>query len=167
MSVGKRAEKLYDKLKKQAAKGGYNLNPDREFTMQLMEGLVTNIDRYGYMACPCRLADGERDNDLDIICPCDYRDADLVEHGACYCGLYVSDEVRDGEKELGAVPERRPADPSQRPQNRESVGPERVSGELALPVHRCRVCGYLCARADPPGKCPVCGAAADRFERFM
>ena len=82
MSVEERAEKLYDRLKKQADKGGYNLNPDREFTMQLMESLVTNIDRYGYMACPCRLADGERQKDLDIICPCDYRDADLDRKSA-------------------------------------------------------------------------------------
>jgi ferredoxin-thioredoxin reductase catalytic subunit len=162
----KRAEELYEKLDRQARKGGYNLNPDREFTMDLMRGLVENLDRYGYMACPCRLADGDRQRDLDIICPCDYRDADLLEHGACYCGLYVSETVRDGDEELTPVPERRPADPEKRPQ---SSPPEPGDGprDLPFPVHRCRVCGYLCAREDPPGRCPVCGAAADRFERFM
>jgi rubrerythrin len=36
-----------------------------------------------------------------------------------------------------------------------------------LPVWRCKVCGYLCARPRPPLKCPVCRADQDRFERFM
>ncbi|MDT8396896.1 MAG: ferredoxin:glutaredoxin reductase, partial [bacterium] len=38
---------------------------------------------------------------------------------------------------------------------------------LAYPVWRCKVCGYLCAREHPPGKCPICKADKDRFERFM
>jgi rubrerythrin len=38
--------------------------------------------------------------------------------------------------------------------------------ETALPVWRCKVCGYLCARERPPGKCPICGADRDRFEEF-
>jgi len=37
---------------------------------------------------------------------------------------------------------------------------------MALPIWRCRVCGYLCARERPPGVCPICGAKHDRFERF-
>lgn len=45
--------------------------------------LLINERRYGYRACPCRLASGAKEEDLDIICPCDYRDADLNEHGGC------------------------------------------------------------------------------------
>ena len=163
---GKEAESLFSRLDGQARKSGYNLNPDRDFTMELMDGLLTNMRRYGYMACPCRLADGERELDLDIICPCDYRDADINEYGACYCGLYVSDEVREGGRELTAVPERRPPDPGDRHGvDRRKNGP--ITGKLELPVYRCRVCGYLCAREEPPGKCPICGVSADRFQRFM
>jgi ferredoxin-thioredoxin reductase catalytic chain len=33
-------------------------------------------------------------------------------------------------------------------------------------VWRCKVCGYLCARPQPPLKCPICKADKDRFERF-
>jgi ferredoxin-thioredoxin reductase catalytic chain len=29
------------------------------------------------------------------------------------------------------------------------------------------VCGYLCARNEPPEICPVCKAKKDRFERFI
>jgi ferredoxin-thioredoxin reductase catalytic chain len=74
----------YEKLYRDAEAGGYHLNSDVEFTRELVQGLLVNQERYGYFACPCRLASGIRAQDLDIICPCDYRDADLVEFGACY-----------------------------------------------------------------------------------
>jgi ferredoxin-thioredoxin reductase catalytic chain len=77
-------QSLYEKLKNDAEAGGYHLNPDEGFTLELVEGLAANLGRYGYMACPCRLADGERLADLDVICPCDYRGADLSEYGSCY-----------------------------------------------------------------------------------
>lgn len=159
---------LYRQLDREAEEMGYHLNPDSDFTRDLIRGLLKNENRYGYWACPCRLASGDRDEDLDIICPCDYRDQDLVEHGACYCALYVTKEVLSAEKELEPVPERRPS-----PEERERAA--RVlsapSGEppssLSYPVWRCRVCGYLCARDDPPGVCPICKADRDRFERFI
>jgi len=77
-------DRLYEKLKREAEAGGYHLNPDAEFTKALVKGLLTNEKRYGYQACPCRLAAGRKEEDLDIVCPCDYRDADVVEFDACY-----------------------------------------------------------------------------------
>jgi ferredoxin-thioredoxin reductase catalytic subunit len=77
-------DRLYEKLKKEAEAGGYHLNPDAEFTKALVKGLLTNEKRYSYQACPCRLAAGRKEEDLDIVCPCDYRDADVVEFDACY-----------------------------------------------------------------------------------
>ena len=77
-------DRLYDKLKKEAEAGGYHLNPDAEMTRALVKGLLTNEKRYGYQACPCRLASGRKEEDLDIVCPCDYRDADVVDFNACY-----------------------------------------------------------------------------------
>ncbi len=101
-------ERLHNRLNKEGESGGYHLNPDVPFTQDLVRGLLINENRYGYWSCPCRLASGTKAEDLDIICPCDYRDPDLTDHGACYCALYVSDEVLKGEKKLGPVPERRP-----------------------------------------------------------
>ena len=75
--------------------------------MELLEGLLTNKERYGYMCCPCRLASGDRMADRDIICPCDYREPDVAEYGACYCALYVTKEWNEDDRAL-AVPERRP-----------------------------------------------------------
>jgi len=103
-----KVDALYDALKRWAESTGYNLNPDEEFTRGLVEGLLINRQRYGYQSCPCQLASGDKQKDRDIICPCDYRDADLEEWGACYCALYVSDEVLRGEGELQYIPDRRP-----------------------------------------------------------
>ncbi|HBE89301.1 MAG TPA: ferredoxin:glutaredoxin reductase [Elusimicrobia bacterium] len=103
-----KASALREKLDREAREGGYIINPDADMTGFLCEGLVRNIERYGYMACPCRLASGKRAEDLDIICPCDYRDPDLAEHGACFCALYVDSDIASGKKEARSVPERRP-----------------------------------------------------------
>ncbi|RME20096.1 MAG: ferredoxin:glutaredoxin reductase [Deltaproteobacteria bacterium] len=162
--MNEEAEKLYERLRREAEEGGYLLNPDRQFVLELMEGLVANQKRYGYLACPCRLADGERGADLDIICPCDYRDPDLAEFGTCYCGLYVSEEVASGKKPLESIPDRRPPPEERKAQAGGDEKRPSISG--SLPVWRCRVCGYLCAREQPPLKCPICKADRDRFERF-
>jgi ferredoxin-thioredoxin reductase catalytic subunit len=85
-------EKLYEMLKKTQESKGYFFNKDRERVFELLDALITNKKRYGYMACPCRLASGIKDNDKDIICPCVYRLPDVEEYGSCYCNLYVSEE---------------------------------------------------------------------------
>ncbi len=77
-------DSLYQQLKNDAAGYGYFLNPDMDFTLDLVKGILVNEKHYGYGACPGRLATGNKSQDLDIICPCDYRDPDLTEHGSCY-----------------------------------------------------------------------------------
>ncbi len=157
-------DRLYERLFREAESAGYHLNPDVESAKELVKGLIINERRYGYRACPCRLASGKREDDLDIICPCGYRDRDLNEFGACYCALYVSDAVRKGEKKAGSIPERRPPRAERRTEApKEGTKPT----GLSLPVWRCKVCGYLCAREEPPEVCPICKATKDRFERFM
>ncbi len=106
------AEKLYERLKPLQGKKGYFFNEDMDLTIGLLEGLLTNRERYGYMCCPCRLASGERASDSDIICPCNYREPDVAEFGICYCGLYVSKEWNEGKIPHEYVPERRPPDKS-------------------------------------------------------
>jgi len=134
-----------------------------EYSYEYVDQLQ-GAEQEGYRACPCRLASGKREDDLDIICPCGYRDRDLNEFGACYCALYVSDAVRKGEKKAGSIPERRPPRAERRTEApKEGTKPT----GLSLPVWRCKVCGYLCAREEPPEVCPICKATKDRFERFM
>ena len=122
------AEALRAELERDAKEHGYHLNSDRDFTRDLAEGLLVNERRFGYRSCPCRLASGEAAADLDIVCPCDYRDPDLEEWGACYCALYVSQEVLDGTRELTPVPERRPVDGPRR-----SLAPALMVRFLVIP----------------------------------
>jgi ferredoxin-thioredoxin reductase catalytic subunit len=154
---------LQKRLVQEAEESGYNLNPDLVFTKNLVKSLLINQKRYGYTSCPCRLASGKKEEDLDIICPCDYRDADLNQFGCCFCALYVSSEVVEGKKKVNSIPERRPTK-----EEREKMKEEKV-GEMKskIPVWHCKVCGYLCARDQPPEICPICKATKERFERFI
>jgi len=75
---------LHERIVKDAAAGGYHINPDVPFAEALSEGLAVNTARYGYPLCPCRLTGGSREADTDIICPCDYRDQDLDQYDTCF-----------------------------------------------------------------------------------
>ncbi|MCP1714471.1 ferredoxin-thioredoxin reductase catalytic subunit [Methanocalculus alkaliphilus] len=152
---------LEEMLGCEAEAHGYHLTPDKEALHALLKGLITNSRRYGYPACPCRLSFGKKEEDIDIICPCDYRDQDIDEYGACYCSLYVSKKVLSGEEAVECIPERRPP----RAERKKESVQVKESG-FSLPIWRCRVCGYLCARKHPPETCPICGVDKDRFERF-
>ena len=155
---------LYNKLKKEAESSGYHLNPDVEFTKDLVKGLLINEQRFGYWACPCRLASGNKTKDIDIICPCDYRDVDLTEYEMCYCALYVSQKVIDGKQKIQPIPERRAI------KDNSALKKEKVNTQMSSfskPIWRCKVCGYLCGRDNPPEACPICKAKRERFERFI
>lgn len=102
------SRELYELLCKSQQKLGYLFNIDEGHTMEILDGLLKNKERYGYMVCPCRLASGEYELDRDIICPCEYREADVKEYGSCYCTLYVSDDFNKGKVVKVVVPERRP-----------------------------------------------------------
>lgn len=101
-------EALYDTLKKSQEPKGFFFNKDKERVLELLEALLVNKKRYGYMNCPCRLSSGDRSKDKDIICPCEYREPDVREYGSCYCNLYVSRDWNDGKIVHTYIPERRP-----------------------------------------------------------
>ena len=103
-------QELHDALKKLQEPKGCYFNADAAMTMALMESLLATKERLGYMACPCRLANGTLEADRDIVCPCEYRAADMAEYGACFCGLYVKKEWNEGGRERVYVPERRPVE---------------------------------------------------------
>jgi len=103
-------QKLYETLKENQEPKGYYFSSDKKRVFELLESLLTNRQRYGYMACPCRLASGDKERDQDIICPCYYREPDVKEYGSCYCNLYVSKEWNEEKIPHRYVPERRPAE---------------------------------------------------------
>jgi ferredoxin-thioredoxin reductase catalytic chain len=157
---------------------GYYLIPQQELLQMFLEGLKTNEERYGYPVCPCRLATGNLDLDRDIICPCDYRDPDVAQYGACYCRLYVNKAVYESQN-LPEVPERRPIEKQQRAYGSTTEKkPAEVTTEKATPPQQpqtqkpaevkkklwyCKQCGYVVYREDPPYICPICKAKREMF----
>lgn len=142
---------------------GYYLNPEPKFLQDLLEGLKTNEDRYGYPSCPCRPGTGVYEQDRDIICPCDYRDPDVAEYGACYCSLYVDKKIYDAGKAI-AIPERRPLekmfpDTSSEPVESAVSSPQKTDRKFWY----CKQCGYVVFREDAPYLCPICKAKKEFF----
>jgi len=84
-------EKMREWLMREAKSHGYTINPDKQVIEEILTGLAINEKRYGYKACPCRLATGKYQLDCDIICPCSYCFMDVEKNGRCYCSLFVSD----------------------------------------------------------------------------
>jgi len=167
-------DKVRQRAESDAKTYGYYLNPDPKFLQDLLEGLKQNEERYGYPACPCRLASGNLEIDRDIICPCDYRDPDVAEFGACYCALYVRKDVFEGKTPVQPVPERRPLEkqtrsypgtPSTEAEKKTEPGIT-VANEhsrIKKKLWYCRQCGYVVYREDPPYICPICKAKREMF----
>jgi ferredoxin-thioredoxin reductase catalytic chain len=158
---------------------GYNLIPQSDLLQMFIEGLKTNEDRYGYPSCPCRLATGNFEIDRDIICPCDYRDPDIAQYGACYCRLYVNKAVFESQN-LPEVPERRPLEkqaraygtpvtkqaPAEDAQGKPAstpASPQPQKTEIKKKLWYCKQCGYVVYREDPPYVCPICKAKREFF----
>jgi ferredoxin-thioredoxin reductase catalytic subunit len=162
-------EAVHTRAQINARAHGYYLNYKPIFLKDLLEGLKTNEERYGYPSCPCRIAAGYFELDRDIICPCEYRDQDIQEYGACFCSLYISKQVYEEETELHSIPERRPVEKQFRMFDLESEEKNHLS---AHPVERtqthrellyCKQCGYVTFREQPPYLCPICKAPKERF----
>ena len=167
-------EKVRQRAESDAKTYGYYLNHDPEFLKNLLEGLKQNEERYGYPACPCRLASGRFEFDRDILCPCDYRDPDVLEYGYCYCALYVRKDVFEGKTPIVPIPERRPPEkqaraygmaletPSEKPSETATIISKEPS-ETKLKLWYCKQCGYVNFREDPPYVCPICKAKREMF----
>jgi ferredoxin-thioredoxin reductase catalytic subunit len=142
---------------------GYYLTPDENLLKDLLEGLRENEERYGYPSCPCRIGTGNFEQDRDIICPCDYRDLDIVEYGRCYCSLYVNQEVFEGKKEFEPIPERRPLDKQITGIGLEDTKTQSIETRK---LFFCKQCGYVTFRDEPPYICPICKAKRDFFKEL-
>jgi len=166
-------EEYYDRMSPYLEKQGYRFNPDKEFCLELIGGILENRNRYGHDYCPCRLPTGDEDIDRPIICPCDYRDADIKEYGMCYCGLYVGKEW-DASKKIKQIPDRWDPDAliDERDKN-EYVTKENIADSentknnpKGKKLWYCTVCGYVSFREDPPTVCPICKAGSEKFEKL-
>jgi ferredoxin-thioredoxin reductase catalytic subunit len=172
-------ERVRARAEADARTSGTYLNPDGEFLKNLFEGLKTNEERYGYPSCPCRLASGKFEFDRDIICPCDYRDPDVAEYGACYCALFVRKDIYEGKTLVQPVPERRPIEKQSRAYQSgaevsapkalvaTAVQPEKKPTQIQMKIWYCKQCGYVCFREEPPYICPICKAKREMFSELV
>ncbi|MBD3205196.1 ferredoxin:glutaredoxin reductase [Candidatus Bathyarchaeota archaeon] len=166
-------EEIKRRAERDAKSRGFFLTPDKELLNDLFQGLKENKERYGYYSCPCRIASGKFELDRDIICPCDYRDPDVLEYGACYCSLYVNKEVYNTVKKVESIPERRPEELQmkamgleQDEENRKEI-PDSVLKKTNRKLQYCKVCGYVTFREEPPYICPICQAKREMFEEII
>jgi len=100
-------EEMYAIMKPVQEKRGYYFSADHAWVLDVLEGVLTNKERYGYGSCPCRLATGDRERDRPIVCPCEFREEDVAKYDRCYCSLYLSLPAVKGERRPSeSVPER-------------------------------------------------------------
>jgi ferredoxin-thioredoxin reductase catalytic chain len=70
----------------------FRINPDEEKVEMLLEGVFNNERNHGLKYCPCRLASKDFEEDLKIVCPCNFLVHETyqgLDDGECWCGLFV------------------------------------------------------------------------------
>ena len=83
-------EELIKEWEKFAESNGFMLNPDKNMVEVIAEGILINEKKHGLKLCPCRLRDGTRERDLELICPCNFKIQETWEkQDRCWCGLFV------------------------------------------------------------------------------
>lgn len=73
-------------------KNEFQVNPDQERVRTLLEGIVNNEKNHGLKYCPCRLITKDFEEDLKLVCPCNFIIHETYrgkEDGECWCGLFV------------------------------------------------------------------------------
>ena len=73
----------------------FMVNPDKEHVDFIVKGVLGNEKKYGLKLCPCRLRDGSRNRDLELICPCNFKThitwlkPRTGMQPMCWCGLFI------------------------------------------------------------------------------
>jgi len=71
-------------------KNDFILNPEREHINGVADGVLDNEKNHGLKLCPCRLRDGSKEQDLGLLCPCNFKVQQTWSgEGRCWCGLFV------------------------------------------------------------------------------
>jgi ferredoxin-thioredoxin reductase catalytic chain len=82
--------KFLEAINKFVENNEFEVNPDREKVSMLLEGVFNNEKNHGLKYCPCRLITKDFEEDLQLVCPCNFLAHDTYkEKGECWCGLFV------------------------------------------------------------------------------
>jgi ferredoxin-thioredoxin reductase catalytic chain len=73
--------------------GRFILNPDMGRVRMLANGVLSNEKNHGLKFCPCRMTTGDREGDLKLVCPCNFKaQKTWREKGECWCSLFVREK---------------------------------------------------------------------------
>lgn len=75
-----------------AEKNEFQVNPDKQKVEMLLQGIFDNEQNHGLKYCPCRLISKDFEEDLKLVCPCNFRIHETYkgkEEGECWCGLFI------------------------------------------------------------------------------
>jgi ferredoxin-thioredoxin reductase catalytic subunit len=79
-------------IKELAEGNSFQVNPDEKKVKTLLEGIFSNEQDHGLKYCPCRLTTKNLEEDLKLVCPCNFLTHDTYQDekdGECWCGLFV------------------------------------------------------------------------------
>jgi len=85
-------DKFRQAIEEFASKNEFQVNPDQSRVDMLIDGTFNCEKNQGMKYCPCRLITKDFEEDLKLVCPCNflihetYKDK---EDGECWCGLFV------------------------------------------------------------------------------
>jgi ferredoxin-thioredoxin reductase catalytic subunit len=85
-------EKFLEAIEKFTEKNEFEVNPDKEKVKMLLDGVFNNEQNHGLKYCPCRLTTKDFEEDLKLVCPCNFIIHETYrgkEDGECWCGLFV------------------------------------------------------------------------------
>jgi ferredoxin-thioredoxin reductase catalytic subunit len=72
-------------IRKHAAKQGWSVNLTMVYNLRLA---LDCEEMYGRRYCPCFEPSGEPDLDRQLICPCEFAQAEIDSTGWCHCTLF-------------------------------------------------------------------------------
>jgi len=71
-------------------KAAFHTWDDKQAVHDLSLGVLENRKSKGGKFCPCRITTGDREEDLKLLCPCNFNaQRTWKENGECWCGLFV------------------------------------------------------------------------------
>lgn len=87
-------EELRKSWEKFTENNDFKLNLDKKHVDTIIEGVLANEKAHGLKLCPCRLRDGTREKDLELICPCNFKIHETWlkpknKAAMCWCGLFI------------------------------------------------------------------------------
>ncbi len=85
-------EKFRQAIAAFAKNNEFQVNPNTEKVNMLIEGVFNCDKNHGMKYCPCRLISKDFEEDLKLVCPCNFLIHETYKHkedGECWCGLFV------------------------------------------------------------------------------